>query len=86
VKTDASKQLFRRAKRAIPGGVNSPVRAFGSVGGVPPFIVRAEGCRVWDADGNVYTDYVGSWGPMILGHANPGVLRAVSRAMKRGAW
>jgi glutamate-1-semialdehyde 2,1-aminomutase len=84
MKTDASKQLFRRAKRAIPGGVNSPVRAFGSVGGVPPFITRAEGCRVWDADGNVYTDYVGSWGPMILGHANPGVLAAIGRAMKRG--
>jgi glutamate-1-semialdehyde 2,1-aminomutase len=84
MKTDASKQLFRRAKRAIPGGVNSPVRAFGSVGGVPPFITRAEGCRVWDADGNVYTDYVGSWGPMILGHANPGVLAAIARAMKRG--
>jgi glutamate-1-semialdehyde 2,1-aminomutase len=84
VKTDASKKLFRRAKRAIPGGVNSPVRAFGSVGGVPPFIVRAEGCQLWDADGNVYTDYVGSWGPMILGHANPGVLRAITRALKRG--
>jgi glutamate-1-semialdehyde 2,1-aminomutase len=84
VKTDKSKQLFRRAKRSIPGGVNSPVRAFGSVGGVPPFITRAEGCRVWDADGNAYTDFVGSWGPMILGHANPGVLRAVSKAMKRG--
>jgi glutamate-1-semialdehyde 2,1-aminomutase len=84
MKTDASKKLFRRARRAIPGGVNSPVRAFGSVGAVPRFIARAEGCRVWDADGNSYIDYVGSWGPMILGHANPGVLRAVSRAMKRG--
>jgi len=84
MKDVTSKKLFRRAKRAIPGGVNSPVRAFGSVGGVPPFITRAEGCRVWDADGNVYTDYVGSWGPMILGHADPGVLRAISRAMKRG--
>jgi glutamate-1-semialdehyde 2,1-aminomutase len=84
MKTDASKKLFRRAKRTIPGGVNSPVRAFGSVGAVPRFIARAEGCRVWDADGNTYIDYVGSWGPMILGHANPGVLRAVSRAMKRG--
>jgi glutamate-1-semialdehyde 2,1-aminomutase len=84
MKTDASKKLFRRAKRTIPGGVNSPVRAFGSVGGVPRFIARAEGCRIWDADGNAYIDYVGSWGPMILGHADPGVLRAVSRAMKRG--
>jgi glutamate-1-semialdehyde 2,1-aminomutase len=84
MKTDASKKLFRRAKRTIPGGVNSPVRAFGSVGAVPRFIARAEGCRVWDADGNAYIDYVGSWGPMILGHANAGVLRALSRAMKRG--
>jgi glutamate-1-semialdehyde 2,1-aminomutase len=84
MKTDESKKLFRRAKRAIPGGVNSPVRAFGSVGEIPRFISRAEGCRVWDADGNAYIDYVGSWGPMILGHANPGVLRALSRAMKRG--
>jgi glutamate-1-semialdehyde 2,1-aminomutase len=84
MKTDASKKLFRRAKRAIPGGVNSPVRAFGSVGAVPRFITRAEGCKMWDADGNAYIDYVGSWGPMILGHANSGVLRAVSRAMKRG--
>jgi len=84
MKTDASRKLFQRARRAIPGGVNSPVRAFGSVGGVPRFITRAEGCRVWDADGNAYIDYVGSWGPMILGHANPGVLSAVSRAMKRG--
>jgi glutamate-1-semialdehyde 2,1-aminomutase len=84
MKTDASKKLFRRARRVIPGGVNSPVRAFGSVGSVPRFIARAEGCRVWDADGNAYIDYVGSWGPMILGHADPGVLRAVSRAMKRG--
>ena len=84
MKNDASKQLFRRARRAIPGGVNSPVRAYGSVGGTPPFIKRAEGCRIWDADGNQYIDYVGSWGPMILGHANPSVLRAVERAMKRG--
>jgi glutamate-1-semialdehyde 2,1-aminomutase len=84
MKTDASKKLFRRAKRTIPGGVNSPVRAFGSVGAVPRFIARAEGCRMWDADGNAYIDYVGSWGPMILGHADPGVLRALSRAMKRG--
>jgi len=84
VKTDASRRLFRRAQRSIPGGVNSPVRAFGSVGGTPPFITRARGCRLWDADGNSYIDYVGSWGPMILGHANPGVLRAIERAMKRG--
>lgn len=84
MKTEKSKRLFRRARRSIPGGVNSPVRAFGSVGGVPPFIARAEGCRVFDVDGNSFTDYVGSWGPMILGHANPAVLRAIERAMKRG--
>jgi glutamate-1-semialdehyde 2,1-aminomutase len=84
VKHETSRKLFRRARRSIPGGVNSPVRAFGSVGGVPPFIRRATGCRVWDSDGNEYVDYVGSWGPMILGHADPGVLRAVGRAMKRG--
>ncbi|MFQ5418558.1 MAG: aminotransferase class III-fold pyridoxal phosphate-dependent enzyme, partial [Myxococcota bacterium] len=84
MKTDTSRKLFRRARRTIPGGVNSPVRAFGSVGGTPPFVARAEGCRVWDADGNAYIDYVGSWGPMILGHANPGVLRAIERAARRG--
>jgi len=84
LKTEKSKKLFRRARRSIPGGVNSPVRAFGSVGGTPPFIARAKGCRVFDADGNAFIDYVGSWGPMILGHANPTVLRAVERAMKRG--
>jgi glutamate-1-semialdehyde 2,1-aminomutase len=84
LKTEKSKQLFRRARRSIPGGVNSPVRAFGSVGGTPPFIAKAAGCRVFDADGNAFIDYVGSWGPMILGHANPAVLRAVERAMKHG--
>ena len=79
-----SKQLFRRAKRVIPGGVNSPVRAYGSVGLTPPFIERGKGSKVWDADGNEYIDYVGSWGPLILGHADPGVLRAVREAAKRG--
>ena len=68
----------------MPGGVNSPVRAYGSVGGVPPFIDRAKGARLWDVDGNEYIDYVGSWGPMILGHADPAVLRAVRAAMARG--
>jgi glutamate-1-semialdehyde 2,1-aminomutase len=84
VKTEHSRQLFERARRSIPGGVNSPVRAFGSVGGVPRFLDRGAGCRVWDADGNEYIDYVGSWGPLILGHADPGVLRAVGEAMARG--
>lgn len=84
MKTEKSKKLLRRARRSIPGGVNSPVRAFGSVGGTPPFIARAEGCRVFDVDGNSFIDYVGSWGPMILGHANPAVLRAIERTMKRG--
>jgi glutamate-1-semialdehyde 2,1-aminomutase len=84
MKTTKSKQLFRRARRSIPGGVNSPVRAYGSVGGTPPFIARAEGCRVFDVDGNSFIDYVGSWGPMILGHANPAVLRTIERTMKRG--
>jgi glutamate-1-semialdehyde 2,1-aminomutase len=79
-----SKRLLREAKKRIPGGVNSPVRAYGSVGGTPPFIDRAKGCRIWDADGNEYIDYVGSWGPMILGHAHPAVLRAVRQAMSRG--
>ncbi len=68
----------------IPGGVNSPVRAYGSVGETPRFIERAKGCRVWDVDGNEYIDYVGSWGPMILGHADAGVLRAVREAARSG--
>jgi glutamate-1-semialdehyde 2,1-aminomutase len=84
VKTDRSKQLFQRAKRVIPGGVNSPVRAFGSVGGVPRFIERGKGCRIWDADGNEYIDFVGSWGPLITGHANPAILKALRAAMSKG--
>ena len=77
-------ELFERAQRNIPGGVNSPVRAFGSVGGRPRFIRRAEGCRVWDADGKDYIDYVGSWGPAIAGHAHPKVVRAVQEAAVLG--
>jgi len=84
VKTGQSEELFARGKRVIPGGVNSPVRAFGAVGGTPRFIERGEGCRVFDVDGNAYIDYVGSWGPLILGHADPGVLRAAAEAMARG--
>ncbi len=84
MKSNRSKELFKRAKRVIPGGVNSPVRAFGSVGGVPRFIERGKGCRIWDADGNEYIDFVGSWGPLIAGHANPAVLKALRAAMASG--
>ncbi len=79
-----STELFERARRTIPGGVNSPVRAFGSVGGKPLFIARAEGAFIWDADGNRYLDYVGSWGPMILGHAHPDVIEATIAALRSG--
>jgi glutamate-1-semialdehyde 2,1-aminomutase len=75
---------MQRARRVIPGGVNSPVRAYQAVGGSPPFVVRGRGARIWDADGNEYVDYVGSWGPLILGHAHPAVLRAVRAAAARG--
>jgi glutamate-1-semialdehyde 2,1-aminomutase len=79
-----SEELFARAQRSIPGGVNSPVRAFKAVGGTPLFIRKAEGSRMWDADGKAYVDYVGSWGPMILGHAYPPIVEAVKRAAERG--
>jgi len=75
---------FERAKEVIPGGVNSPVRAFGSVGGVPKTIVRSEGSRIFDVDGNGYIDYVGSWGPMIAGHAHPQIVKAVKDAADGG--
>ena len=84
MKTTRSRRLFERAQRLIPGGVNSPVRAYRSVDLVPRFIARAKGARIWDVDGNEYIDYVGSWGPMILGHADAGVLRALRAAMKHG--
>lgn len=84
MKTEASKQAFERACRVIPGGVNSPVRSFGGVDRPPLFIDRAAGSRIWDIDGNQYIDYVGSWGPMILGHAHPLVVEAVYRAAARG--
>ncbi len=76
--------LFSRAQAVIPGGVNSPVRAFGSVGGFPRFIARAEGARMWDADGAAYIDYVGSWGPAIAGHAHPAIVEAVREAALKG--
>src|ERR1700690_2183340 len=83
-KVEASRKLQKRAEQMIPGGVNSPVRAFGSVGGDPPFIVRGQGSHLWDADENRYIDYVGSWGPLILGHAPPGVPEAIATAAKNG--
>lgn len=79
-----SEELFERAVRRIPGGVNSPVRAYGSVGEVPRFISRAKGCKIYDADGNEYTDYIGSWGPMIWGHNNEQIKEAVVRACENG--
>lgn len=81
---EASLRLFRDACEVIPGGVNSPVRSFRAVGGQPIFAARAAGSRVWDADGNEYVDYICSWGPLILGHAHPGVLAAVRDAAERG--
>ncbi len=81
---DQSRALHKRAEQLIPGGVNSPVRAFRSVGSEPPFLVRGEGAHVWDADGNRYIDYVGSWGPLILGHADPDVVEAVIQAACKG--
>ncbi len=77
-------QLFERAQRVIPGGVNSPVRAFKAVGGTPRFISRAEGAYIFDAEGKRYIDYIGSWGPMILGHGHPAVLEAVQKAAMDG--
>jgi glutamate-1-semialdehyde 2,1-aminomutase len=79
-----NERLFERAQRTVPGGVNSPVRAFRSVGGTPRFIRHAEGACFWDADGKRYIDYIGSWGPLIAGHAHPDVVRAVQEAATRG--
>src|SRR5690348_1351336 len=83
-KTEQSRRLQQRAESMIPGGVNSPVRAFGSVGGDPRFIVRGKGSHIWDADENEYIDYIGSWGPLILGHAEPNVLDAIVGAARNG--
>ncbi len=82
--TSRNDELFEQSQRVIPGGVNSPVRAFRSVGGTPRFFVRGAGSRVWDADGKAYLDYVGSWGPLILGHADPDVVKAVQDAAESG--
>ncbi len=80
----SNQQLFERASRVIPGGVNSPVRAFRAVGGTPRFIARGDGAYIWDAEGRRYIDYIGSWGPMILGHGHPAVLEAVQKAAAEG--
>src|SRR4030081_1004910 len=83
-KTEQSRKLQKRAEQFIPGGVNSPVRAFGAVGGDPLYIVRGQGSHIWDADGNEYVDYIGSWGPLILGHAALTVVEAVISAARNG--
>ncbi len=79
-----SEAIFEKAQKLIPGGVNSPVRAYRSVGGNPPFISRGNGSRIWDIDGNEYVDYVGSWGPLLLGHRHPDILRALAGALEIG--
>lgn len=82
--TEKSKAAFAEAKQHMPGGVNSPVRSFANVGGNPLFIARAEGSKIYDIDGNEYIDYVGSWGPMVVGHAHPQVVKALQEAAARG--
>src|SRR3954468_24742077 len=79
-----SAEVMARARELFPGGVNSPVRAFRGVGGEPVVAARGEGARIWDADGNEYIDFVLSWGPLVLGHASPIVVRAVEDAMQKG--
>jgi len=82
---EKSRRLFEQSAERIPGGVNSPVRAFRSVGGTPPFISRGSGARIWDVDGNDYVDHVCSWGPLLFGHAHPAIVEAVNRAAARGS-
>jgi glutamate-1-semialdehyde 2,1-aminomutase len=82
--TEKSQQLFERAQHSIPGGVNSPVRAWRGVGGVPRFIVKGQGSRIFDVDGNEYIDYIGSWGPLLLGHCHPEIVEAVTKALEGG--
>ncbi len=84
IKRTVSEALFERAKKHIPGGVNSPVRAFRSVGGAPAFMVRGEGARIYDVDGNEFLDYIGSWGPMLLGHRFPPVIEALRQVLELG--
>ena len=81
---ERSKKLFEEAKKVIPGGVNSPVRAFKSVGGSPIFIKEAKGAYLYDEDGNKYIDYISSWGPMIIGHAHPEIINAVENQSRKG--
>ena len=82
--TEQSKALFEASLKHIPGGVNSPVRAFRAVGGEPFFVDRAKGAHIWDVDGNAYIDYVGTWGPAILGHATPTIIQAIQQAAEKG--
>jgi glutamate-1-semialdehyde 2,1-aminomutase len=84
MKTTRSESAFARAQKIIPGGVNSPVRAFRGVGGTPRFMERGEGSRVFDIDGNSYIDYVGSWGPLLLGHRAPAVIEALREVLDHG--
>ena len=83
-KVEESRRLQKRAEQLIPGGVNSPVRAFRAVATEPPFITRGSGSHLWDADGNEYIDYIGSWGPQILGHAAPAVVEGIINATRNG--
>jgi len=85
IKNNRSKQLFKEAQRYLPGGVDSPVRAFKAVGGTPLFVNRGKGSRLYDEDGNEFIDYVGSWGPLILGHVHPRVVKAINKAMAKGS-
>src|SRR6185312_10671631 len=84
LKRDESAKLYERAKNYFPGGVNSPVRAFKSVGGTPLFIEQGKGSHIWDADGNEYIDYCCSWGPLILGHCHAEVVKKVKKAIDKG--
>ncbi|MGE5443624.1 MAG: aminotransferase class III-fold pyridoxal phosphate-dependent enzyme, partial [Ignavibacteriales bacterium] len=84
LQTGKSKRLYRAAERLMPGGVNSPVRSFRAVEGTPIFISRAKGAWVYDEDGNKYIDYIASWGPLILGHAHPDVVKAIKKAAENG--
>jgi glutamate-1-semialdehyde 2,1-aminomutase len=84
MKYKKSHRLYKKAYDVIPGGVNSPVRAFKAVGGKPVFIDRSQGSKIYDVDGNVYIDYVLSWGPLILGHAHPNIIKALKKALERG--
>ena len=84
MKNDISQDLFARAQKLMPGGVNSPVRAFKAVGGSPFFVKKAKGAYLWDVEGKHYLDYVLSWGPLLLGHAQPEVIRSLEQAIKNG--